>query len=77
MKASDIIKQAMKETRTTQVQLVEQLGVNHQSSVSVRINSDNPLLGNFVEIIDALGYEVVVQPKKRGRRPAGQEVVTL
>ena len=76
MRASEIIKSAMKESRITQEQLRDIMGLNHQSAVSVRINSPNPKLDTLIEVLDAIGYELVIQPKKRGRRPEGQEVVT-
>lgn len=76
MKAKDIIKQAMKETRVTQEQLKDRMGLTNQSVISMRINSDNPTVGTVIEILDELGYELVIQPKKRGRRPEDQEVVT-
>ena len=76
MKAKDIIKQAMKDTRVTQEQLKDRMGLTNQSVISMRINSDNPTVGTVIEILDELGYELVIQPKKRGRRPDDQEVVT-
>ena len=76
MKAKDIIKQAMKATRVTQEQLRDRLGITSQSVISMRINSENPTVGTLVEILDEIGYELVIQPKKRGRRPEDQEVVT-
>lgn len=76
MKAKDIIKQAMKATRVTQEQLKDRMGLATQSVISMRINSENPTVGTVIEILDELGYELVIQPKKRGRRPEDQEVVT-
>lgn len=76
MRASEIIKNAMKENRITQTQLRDLMGLNNQSAVSVRINSPNPKIDTLIELLDAMGYELVIQPKKRGRRPDGQEVVT-
>lgn len=72
MNTAKIFKEVMKATKTTQAQLVERLGVGHQSAVSNRVNSANPTLLSTLEILEAMGYELVVQPKKRGRRPEGQ-----
>lgn len=76
MNTKDIIKKAMKDTRVTQEQLRDRLGLTSQSVVSMRINSDNHTVSTLVDILDELGYELVIQPKKRGRRPEDQEVVT-
>lgn len=76
MKTSEIIKSAMKESRVTQEQLRDRLGVASQSVISMRINSDNPTVEKLVDLLDEIGYELVIQPKKRGRRPEDQEVIT-
>ena len=76
MKTSEIIKIAMKESRVTQEQLRDRLGVASQSVISMRINSDNPTVEKLVDLLDEIGYELVIQPKKRGRRPEDQEVIT-
>ena len=74
MKMSDIIKKAMKARGFTQEQLRDVLGVSNQNVISARINSDNPKIGTVVEILDALGYEMVIRPK---RNPEERDVVTL
>jgi hypothetical protein len=76
MKTSDILKKAMRDTHITQEQLRDRLGFANQSGVSMRINRENQSVNSLLEVLDELGYELVIQPKKRGRRPDGQEVVT-
>ena len=76
MKTSDILKKAMKETHITQEQLRDRLGFANQSGVSMRINREKQSVNSLLEVLDELCYELVIQPKKRGRRPDGQEVVT-
>lgn len=60
MKFNDIIRHAMRETNTTQVQLGERLGVR-QTAISNTLQRPETMLGTFVSIMNALGYEVIVR----------------
>ena len=76
MKLGSAIKIAMKNTNTTQKQMAERLGEKTQSVISQRLLHDNMSINLALEMLDVLGYEIVVQPKKRGRRPDGQILIT-
>ena len=75
MKVGQAIKQAMKATHTTQIQMKDRIGVKSQSVVSMRLSSDGVSISNVLEMLDAIGYELVIQPKRPGRRPEGQFVI--
>lgn len=75
MKIGKAIESAMKSTKTTQTQLAERIGAKSQSVISERLRMNNLSIDRIVEMLDAVGYEVVVQEKKRGRRPEGQIVI--
>lgn len=75
MKVGKAIKQAMKATHTTQMQMKERIGAKSQSVVSMRLSSDGLSISNVLEMLDAIGYELVIQPKRPGRRPEGQFVI--
>lgn len=45
------------------------------NDVSARLNNDNLSFDKAVEMLNALGYEIVVQEKKQGGRRADQIVI--
>lgn len=75
MKISDAIKIAMKNQKTTQVQLAERIGASSQSVIAQRLRMNNLSVDIVIEMLDAIGYEMVIQEKKRGRRPEGQIII--
>lgn len=75
MKYNEIIKAVMEETDTKQRQLAAAMGVG-QPAISNILNRDGINLGTMVELLEIMGYEVVVQKKTQGRRKEGQMVVT-
>ena len=75
MKISDAIKIAMKNQKTTQVQLAERIGASSQSVIAQRLRMNNLSVDTVIEMLDAIGYEMVIQEKKRGRRPEGQMII--
>lgn len=77
MKIGKAIKTALKATKTTQTQLCSRIGVKSQSTIASRLMDDDNLgTTRVVEMLDAIGYELVIQPRKPGRRPEGQIVIT-
>ena len=61
MNHTEAIKKVMDETGTLQKDLVKQIGVKSQSVISSRINQDNISVKALLEILDAMGYELVVR----------------
>ncbi len=45
------------------------------NDVSARLNNDNLSFDKALEMLNVLGYEVVLQEKKQGNRRAGQIVI--
>lgn len=72
MKMKEVIRLAMKETKTTQQQLADRIGARHQSVISERLKMDNLSINTALEMLEALGYEMVIQEKRRGRKREGQ-----
>ena len=62
MKFNEIIKQVLNETGTTQKELGKRLGIR-QTAVSNILHRSEPSLATFHEILDILGYEIVVRRK--------------
>lgn len=75
MKITDAIRAAMKNQKISQVRLTEQLGLKSQSVVAQRLRTDNLSVDTVVEMLDSIGYEMVIQEKKRGRKTEGQLVI--
>lgn len=62
MKFNDIIRAAMQETGTLQRDLGEKLGIQ-QNAVSNTIIRPNITLSKFTEIMDILGYDIVIRSR--------------
>ncbi|MCB6366638.1 helix-turn-helix domain-containing protein [Intestinibacillus massiliensis] len=77
MNICEAVKLAMKNQKTTQGQMAERIGVKGQSVIAQRLRMDNISVNTVLEMLDAIGYEMVIQEKRPGRRPDGQYVVTL
>lgn len=75
MKASEIVRTAMTEKGVTQKQLAAAIGAKSQSVIAERLKTNSFTVSNLNSMLAALGYEIVIQPKKPGRRPDGQFVI--
>lgn len=75
MKTGEILKAVLKERGITQTQLAEMMGYASQSAVGNKIKL-GCTTNLFVEFMDKLGYEVVVQPKTQGKRKDGAMLLT-
>jgi transcriptional regulator with XRE-family HTH domain len=71
-KAREEILRLMKETGITQTQLAKLLGMKNQSNVSEALKRDLKY-SLFESMVDALGYEIIIQKKRRGRRSVDAE----
>ncbi len=74
MTGSDVVTEVMHRAQINQTQLAKLVGFKNQSNVSEALKRDIKI-SVFQRMIDALGYEVVVQKKKQGKRPEGQIVL--
>ena len=75
MKINEAIRKIMKIKGVTQTQMKETLGYKSQSNVAGRLKSDMQM-SNVVEFLNALNYEIVIQPKStRGKRATGAYVI--
>lgn len=74
MTGSEIVTEVMHRSQINQTQLAKLVGFKNQSNVSEALKRDIKI-SVFQRMIDALGYEVVIQKKKPGKRPEGQIVL--
>lgn len=64
MKFNEIIRQALKDSGTTQKQLAEALDYKSgPSAISVPLSRDDIYVSTLTRMLDALGYEVIVRKK--------------
>ena len=75
MTASQITRKLMKEQKFTLQRMADSLRLKRTTNVSSRLDSENPTFNCIIEMLEVLGYEVVIQPRKPGMRPVGQIVV--
>lgn len=67
MTPSEIIYKLLKDTKTTQTELTKRLGLKSQGTLSNRLNRGETMtMSSFTEMVDALGYEMVIRPKVMG-----------
>lgn len=65
MKATDLLKAAIKDRKTNQVKLAEKLGVG-QPAISGYLNSPRMGVDVFRKILNALNYDLVVVDRETG-----------
>lgn len=62
MHINEAIREIIYLKRINQTKLAEHLGLTRQN-VNKRLNQQNPQLQTVAQLVEALGYEVVLQPK--------------
>lgn len=78
MRVNEYVKQLIKASGFTQATLAKALGYNNQSSVAMRLSKSNSMtVDNLAEMLNLLGYDLVIQPKKRGRKADDQFIIEL
>lgn len=77
MTAKDIINSIMKQSGFTQSQMAALIGLKNQSGFSMALNRADLKVGFFVKVLNAMGYEVVVKKRERGRKESGAIVVSV
>ena len=66
MTPSELIYKLLKDTKTTQTELAKSLGYKSAAAISNRLNRGTMNMDSFMEILNALGYEMIVRPKVMG-----------
>ena len=75
MTINRVISQLMKKTGCTQARMAKAIGVVSANAVGSKLNIDNMTFDRAVEMLNVIGYEVVVQPVTSGHRKEGAIVV--
>ena len=75
MKINKAIRDLMKEKETSLQTMAESLGKKKGNDISARLNHENMSFDKAVEMLNVLGYEIILQKKKQGRKSADQIVI--
>ena len=62
------IKKVMKDTKTRQIDLAERIGAKSHTVISERVNYPNISLRTMLEMLDAMGYELLVRQSRDEQR---------
>lgn len=75
MRINNAIRKIMKDSKFTQQRMADILGKKHAKEIGSRLMSKNMSFDRALEMLDALGYEIVVQPVTAGQRKEGAIVI--
>ena len=75
MLINDAIKKVMKKQNVTQVIMAKGINASSQSVVAKRLKTQNLGVDTALEMLELLGFEMVIQERKPGRRPEGQILI--
>ena len=75
MKINKAIRDLMKEKKMSLLAMAIALGKTKGNDISARLNNGNMSFEKAVEMLDILGYEIVIQERKQGGRRADQIVI--
>lgn len=76
MKVTTAVQTVRKEKKVTYEQLAKAVGAKSYSNIKNLLSDKaNPTVESLVPVLEALGYELVIQPKRQGRRSDGQFVI--
>lgn len=75
MQINKAIRQVMRDKGVSLLSMAKAIRKERGNDVSARLNIPNMTINNVVEMLDVLGYEIVVQERKPGARRADQIVI--
>jgi hypothetical protein len=75
MQINKAIRSLMKEKNISLISMAKAIGKQRGNDVSSRLLSPNMTFDKAVEMLDVLGYEIVIQERKPGARRADQIVI--
>lgn len=75
MQVNKAIRQIMRDKEFSLVSMAKAIGKQRGNDISARLISPNMTFDKAVEMLDILGYEIVIQERKPGARRADQIVI--
>lgn len=78
MKVTTAVQGVRKEKKMTYEQLAKAVGAKGYSNIKNLLSDKaNPTVESLLPVLEALGCELVIQPKRQGRRSDGQIVISM
>ena len=62
MKATEIIREIMRNNRVSQSVMAKRIGKNSYQAVGIRLNKENITFKSASEMLKVLGYKIVIMP---------------
>nr|DAP32361.1 MAG TPA: transcription repressor [Caudoviricetes sp.] len=75
MQINKAIRQVMRDKGVSLLSMAKAIGKERSGDVNARLYYSNMTFDKAVEMLDVLGYEVVIQERKPGARRADQIVI--
>lgn len=75
MQINKAIRSLMKEKNISLISMAKAIGKQRGNDVSSRLLSPNMTFDKAVEMLDVLGYEIIIQERRPGARRADQIVI--
>lgn len=75
MYINQAIRSLMKSKNISLLSMAKSLGKQRGNEISSRLRSENMSFNSAVEMLNVLGYEIVIQERKSGIRRADQIVI--
>lgn len=67
----------MKENKVSQLSMAHSIGKERANDVSARLHNANMTFDRAIEMLEVMGYEVVIQKRKPGARARDQIVLEM
>ena len=75
MQINKAIRQVMRDKGVSLLSMAKAVGKTRSSDINARLYNPNTSFDKAVEMLDVLGYEIVIQERKPGARRADQIVI--
>lgn len=77
MVINEAIKSLMEKEGVTQARMATAIGYSNQRTISSKLMSNNMTFDRAIEMLEVMGYEVVIQKRKPGARARDQIVLEM
>ena len=75
MQINKAIRQVMRDKGVSLLSMAKSIGKERTSDVNARLYYSNMTFNTAVEMLDVLGYEIIIQERRPGARRADQIVI--
>lgn len=75
MQINKAIRKIMRDKGVTLLSMAKAVGKDRNSDIGARLHKPNMTFNSAVEMLDVLGYEIIIQERRPGARRADQIVI--